>query len=449
MSENETEDTSGDVGIPESNVEEATDEVALEEEGGAQGGGVSVKDVAKAIGEKVGDTSKSVWAMTKETLQKAEGKIKSSDIYADTEDEALSKIQEMIGENRFQEQVKQLKQKEEKKKAGKQRKSWFRGSKKDGEEVESTEEVTAEPNTEESKDDEHVELSNKWDFPWSPLAEFNVEIKDLLSAFCKWSREEVVDGDGEEASNLKFNISKAFRRLSSYANWMEKNCDKFSDPLTVESIAKPAQAFAMKLSHDGKDRLVWWLDVKKMNLKAISSKKITVFDSIRFAVWLTHFIMFDSKAQENGMLFIEDLMGIGFWKFWTTFPMEVGVQMDRLTIGVLPVKMKGAYVLNAGNLMKVLFAMMKPFMSKKMRQRMITIGPNQDHTVVVDELGGLEFIPVDCCGLAGTLEKDLLADLIPPAPEEENEDDAAGDGKDTGDQTVENAGLDNIEDENL
>lgn len=360
-----------------------------------------------------GNDGKSVWAVTIETFGMAEGgKWIKSDRVAETEAEALNILKEMV-------------------KAAKDK----------------------------CKTPEQVK---KWDLPYSPLKEFDATVDDVLLSFCKWAKLDINeakrparkqstastestsetsktaeitadnegtatsgsaiirktaddddDNDAVAASHLKnvMNISKAFRRLETYVNWMHDNRSKLlmEDAWTTESLTPAAQAFGMKLTHDKSGRLVWWFDVKTMDISALHAKEVSIAESIRFMVWATHLVLLDKQAQDNGMCFVEDLDQIGFWRFMSAFPLEVGAQMDRLTIGVLPIKMKAIYVMKAAMWMNVLLGMMKAFMSKKMRQRIVIIKKDQDAQAVLNEaLGGPEYIPINCCGLQGTMEKDIF-----------------------------------------
>jgi hypothetical protein len=68
-------------------------------------------------------------------------------------------------------------------------------------------------------------------------------------------------------------------------------------------------------------------------------------DSLRAFVWYSHYVMYDESVQENGLIFIESVAKLGIIKTMTLVPMKVGAKLDRLTIGVLPVKMNAIYIL--------------------------------------------------------------------------------------------------------
>jgi hypothetical protein len=293
-------------------------------------------------------THKSIWAMTRETFGMADGgKAKASSI-VDTEAQALQAIKAKVAA---------AKEKDKK--------------------------------------------TNKWEFLVTPTTELNATLDDVLLAFCKWTK--------KDSDDNKMNIGKAFRRLTAYVNWMNDAKEDLEEPLTVASIQAAAKAFGMKMTHDSSGRLVWWFDVANMDVEAIHEKTIPVKDVVRYFVWATHVCLLDASAQANGMLFIQDTGDLGFWELMTLFPPQVSAKMDRLTIGVLPVQMKGIYVVHAARWMKLLMSLIKPFMSKKMRQRVVAIGKKEDAFLILTKVvGGKEYIPTKCCDLEGTLETDII-----------------------------------------
>jgi len=309
-----------------------------------------------------GGEHKSLWTMTKETMGMADGgKTKATDTLIDTEPEALIAVKAMVQE----------------------------AKEKDA-----------------SKRHPHPGM---WEFQWTPVKEFNATMDDVLLAFCRWTRKDNDDDDDDGNKKLAMNINKAFRRLESYAQWMYDARADLEDPLTVESITAAAKAFSMKLTHDASGRLLWWFDLPKTDLQAIKNKTVPVSESLRYFVWAAHLVLLDKQAQANGLLFIEGMQGISFWALMTAFPGDLGAKLDRLTIGVLPVQMKGLYILGAEGWMKLLMTLMKAFMSKKMRQRITTLGKKDDASVILTEVvGGPQYIPAGCCGLEGSAETDII-----------------------------------------
>eukprot|EP00545_Synedropsis_sp_CCMP1620_P012196 CAMPEP_0119022402 /NCGR_PEP_ID=MMETSP1176-20130426/27935_1 /TAXON_ID=265551 /ORGANISM="Synedropsis recta cf, Strain CCMP1620" /LENGTH=363 /DNA_ID=CAMNT_0006977253 /DNA_START=113 /DNA_END=1204 /DNA_ORIENTATION=+ len=238
----------------------------------------------------------------------------------------------------------------------------------------------------------------KWQFTLTPLEQFNATLDDVLRAFVLWAK-----NDDEPI----YNISKAFRRLDSYATWMEDHRSVLEAPLVVDSLTVAAHAWQCKLTHDAKDRLVWWIDVGALDIPSIKSS-IPHDDSLRFFVWQSHLVMFDKKAQENGIILAQSMGEKGMIETMTMVPMSLGTKLDRLTIGTLPVKMQVFYIFNHKRWLGILMGMLKPFLSKKMRQRIVTIPRNQDPQTVMDKEIGRDFIPVGFAGLEGKAEDDIV-----------------------------------------
>mmetsp|Transcript_31623 Transcript_31623/g.48410 ORF Transcript_31623/g.48410 Transcript_31623/m.48410 type:complete len:400 (-) Transcript_31623:87-1286(-) len=250
---------------------------------------------------------------------------------------------------------------------------------------------------------------DRWEFPCTPkdLYESN---DDIINAFCMWAK-----SDPEE-KKVEFNVSKAFRRLNSYVGWMyanRKDLDPAIMKLDSPGIVKAAKAWGMKLTTDGKNRMVWWWDFGAVDHEAIVQKKtVTPADTLRFVTVVSHVVMMDKDAQENGIYFCQAFKNVGFMKMFKYVPMEIGAKLDRLTIGVLPVKMKVICLLQAGRWIKIIMGIMRPFMSKKMRSRIVIVGNRQDPQEMLDKEFGREYIPKTFGGLEGDVTTDLVAEKI-------------------------------------
>ncbi|KAL3904088.1 MAG: hypothetical protein SGARI_005086, partial [Bacillariaceae sp.] len=132
-------------------------------------------------------------------------------------------------------------------------------------------------------------------------------------------------------------------------------------------------------------------------------------EHVRYVVWFSHVVMLDKNAQDNGVIIVEDCAKIGFWKMCTLMPMDLGAKLDRLTIGILPVKMKAFYIYGTATWMTVMINMMKPFMSKKMKERMICLNEKKtDLQAFFDDLVTRQKIPKYFSGLKGEVEKDAF-----------------------------------------
>jgi hypothetical protein len=244
----------------------------------------------------------------------------------------------------------------------------------------------------------------KWLFPVTPLKEFNKTADDLMRAFCMWAK-----NDEEET----YNVSKAFRRLESYVTWMDQNNIDLQASLTTESVKESDKVWNMKLTYDKEGRMVWWIDMGSLNIEKIKEKGSHV-QALRYFVWISHVIMFDTRAQEKGMVVVEAIGAkLSMWTMMTLVPGELSAKLDRLTIGVLPVKMKKIFIIQAPGWIRLLMTLMKPFLSKKMRQRMVSVSKRDGVAqATLDEEIGREGTPPMFGGFEGSAEKEIVAELL-------------------------------------
>lgn len=233
-----------------------------------------------------------------------------------------------------------------------------------------------------------------------PLSEFNASQDQFLMAFLKWAEKE-----DPKKKATQVNVSKARRRLDAYFEWMEQNKSDFEQPLTLESIMPVAKVWDIQITYDTEGHFLWWIDLGSMDKAAVANFEPR--DHLRYVVWFAHLVMLDKKAQDNGAIIIEDMGMVGFWKLATLVPHELSAKMDRLTIGILPVRMKKIYIFGAARWMSLLIGMMKPFMGKKMRDRMKILSKKTDVQQFCDDLvKSRKNIPAGFCGIQGEAPRD-------------------------------------------
>lgn len=242
-----------------------------------------------------------------------------------------------------------------------------------------------------------------WQYTWTPFDDFNATEENLLKGFVHWSQK------GDEDGRQAYNISKAFRRLESYVEWMEKNCKELN--LKGSSMKEIQDVWKMKMTHDKNGRLVCWIDIGDLDLKYIK-KSLPHEDTLRYVVWLSHLVLFDTSSQENGLVFAEAMGHKGMIECITAISMDVGTKLDRLTIGILPVKMEACYLFNNPTWLHIIMGLISPFMGKKMRKRIKTFKKKEDHRAFFEEHIGKDHIPADFAGLSGAAEKDILGEAL-------------------------------------
>lgn len=271
-------------------------------------------------------------------------------------------------------------------------------------------------NKKKKKDQNAEKTRNKWDFETVPCSEFGKSLDDVFIAFLKWARipkngkKDANDADEEEENNgieQVFNVTKAFRRLESYADWMASTGDDLLEPEFTASLMKEIDdVWKMKVGYSKAGHLIWWIDFKHFDPKAAKDKPDV--DSLILVVWYSHFFMFDEKAQENGIMMMENIAKMGFFVMMTLIPPKLSAKLDRLTIGVLPIKFKKIYITECSTWINIIMAIMKPFMSKKMKSRIVTL--DKDYSKVIEACGGLDYVMKGFGPCEGTFTDDPVAE---------------------------------------
>jgi hypothetical protein len=239
----------------------------------------------------------------------------------------------------------------------------------------------------------------RWDFRTSPHEQFEKTLDDTYAAFVQWA----IKSD-EETDETSFNVSKAYRRIEQYADWMEDTGEELTaKPLTAASVRAGLKAWAMRSTIDKNDNFVWWIDFKQVDKVAVKTT-LSATDSLRCFVWYAHYVMYNELAQKNGLVFVEAVGKIGFIEGMTFVPMKLGVKLDRLTVGILPIKMNACYILDSAAWMDIIGALMGMFMSKKIKGRVRVLKEWSE----LEEITGKECIPKPFGELEGTVEVDLV-----------------------------------------
>jgi hypothetical protein len=248
--------------------------------------------------------------------------------------------------------------------------------------------------------------TEKWKFGTSPHAAFGRTFEDVLQAFVRWATQDPAeDEDVNGGEPPTINISKAFRRLEVYADWMHSTGTQLTEPpLSAESVKAAWKVWKMRTSIDASGRFVWWFDMGKLDMAQV--KACPVVDTVRVMVWCTHAILFNENAQKHGMVYVEDVAQVGFWQSMTMLPPKVGQKLDQLAVGVIPVKLA---------LVLTLTDRTTPTWVKLMVNITTKLAPNMsirchDFGAVATHLGGNRYVVEGFGNGTGTLKGDLVGD---------------------------------------
>jgi hypothetical protein len=262
-----------------------------------------------------------------------------------------------------------------------------------------------------------------------PLNEYGKTLEDLYLSFLHWSLADSAEDQQEESATCQLhggvnagkskgiNVSKAYRRMERYMEWMQEAHDDlvYPDKLSAASLVDIWSAFQMKMTFDDCGRLVWWLDLALVDLPRIRSE-FAPRDITRLFVWIAHYIMFHPQAQNQGIVFFSGMGHVDLWTFMTMLPVDVGLKLDSFTISVIPAKTKFLVLYDRPGWAKFLFQLIKPFLRRSMQRRVIVIEEGlYERDIVKDVLGtGKQAIPsgLGHFWLDGSDDADFLGPLF-------------------------------------
>lgn len=261
-----------------------------------------------------------------------------------------------------------------------------------------------------------------WSFHTTPLTDFGKTIDDVLLAFLRWSvvdnssRDDVschlVGGVNQYDENKRdINVSKAFRRITSYKQWMQSVVTDLSDPpLSYESILPSLATFSIQVTHDQCGRLVWYVNLGKTDMTAFKSQPPR--QTIRLFVWVAHLLFLDEGAQTEGLVVVDDMAEVSFWTYMTMLPINVGISVDRFLISVTPLKAKNVVLMHLPKWAEIGYGLLSWFLTAKMKSRVTMVSKGEEVEALEKVVGGPSYVHSDFGPFGGELKTDLIAQRV-------------------------------------
>jgi len=226
--------------------------------------------------------------------------------------------------------------------------------------------------------------------------DFDKTFEDVLDSFLRWAASDEAPDTrcrlegGANGKESEINVSKALRRLEKYAAWMAK-MEKYLGDLKAASIRDTFSIFDMKMSIDDCQRLVWWLDLGAIDWNRFDNAEPR--EIARVFVWVSHYMLLHPNAQDQGLVLVNSLNQVGFGKFMTMLPVDLGMELDEFVISVIPIKTKFVVLMERPPWAKFAYQMLKPFMKSNMRRRVNVIEEGLYPTDYIFQVVGVNAIP--------------------------------------------------------
>jgi len=198
----------------------------------------------------------------------------------------------------------------------------------------------------------------------------------------------------------KWDMDKARLRMTDLASFRNAHPKLFENLQASEFLPQAELGMNSYLpARNTRGELVVLLECKKLN--DFVDKKFTHTDMLRFSVFLMMRLMQDPDTQINGVIMLENL---------DNYPMFAGMRLQGAGFGNMkasfewlkasPMKLKGIYGFKQPFYLPAMMAMVKPFMSRKLRSRVALYGDNAEDMLTAAGLKPEE-VPI---AYGGTLE---------------------------------------------
>ncbi|XP_049774273.1 clavesin-2-like isoform X1 [Schistocerca cancellata] len=132
-----------------------------------------------------------------------------------------------------------------------------------------------------------------------------------------------------------------------------------------------------------------------MRFEKLDYKKIVVEECYQTIATVLSFCCEDPHVQISGAVFIVDMAGYGLQHFLVATPSNLSLFI-KMFQDCFPLRLKGVHIVNAPSLFAAVFAISKPFLKEKMRQRIHVHGRNMSslheyvpYEILPKQLGGM------------------------------------------------------------
>ncbi|XP_078073210.1 alpha-tocopherol transfer protein [Mustelus asterias] len=173
-----------------------------------------------------------------------------------------------------------------------------------------------------------------------------------------------------------FDIELALKLLSNYHKWRAECPEISADlrPLTIMGLLE-AGYHAVLRSRDSSGSRVLIYKIGNWDPKHFSA-----YEVFRVSLITSELIVQEVKTQLNGVKVIFDLCG---WRFAHALKISptIAKQISAVLVDSFPLKVRGIHMINEPVLFDSVFAIIKPFLPEKIKERIHMHGSNYRHSL--------------------------------------------------------------------
>lgn len=169
----------------------------------------------------------------------------------------------------------------------------------------------------------------------------------------------------------KFNQKKALSILQNYHS-IRKDYKEVFDKVSNPAIMRPLAEKKIMFMLDGEDRSGAAVMLTRSGL---IDQTVDIYALMAYGVFLMEKLLEEERFQICGITTIRDLKDFSLLIYTKISPSAMK-KMTNVWQDAMPIRFKAAHILNEGTLYDILIAMFRPFVKKKLMDRMHVHGSN-------------------------------------------------------------------------
>jgi len=175
----------------------------------------------------------------------------------------------------------------------------------------------------------------------------------------------------------KWDLEKASKKVAALSNFAAKKPELFEAATPQEFLAQASIGVISHLpTRNSRGQLVMLLNGQAMTELA---KRHTMTDMLRFSVFYMTYVMADEETQVNGAIIVENLHNypmMALNRMSGLGPSGMKASFDWMNVS--PLRLRGIFGCKQPWYVGLMLALVRPFMSKKMKDRVALFGSDTD-----------------------------------------------------------------------
>ncbi|ODM88952.1 Retinaldehyde-binding protein 1 [Orchesella cincta] len=171
----------------------------------------------------------------------------------------------------------------------------------------------------------------------------------------------------------KFRSQYAWDTLRRYAEVrFDSYPETFTDPISKSALhMRENNAFGVLKHRDSEGRRIVYFNTNEWDID-----KVTIKEAMAASLPLIENLLLDKDCLDNGLIFVQECSAMSM-KHAGQYTLPAMLRVINLYWFAYPIKVKGVYFVNFPFLLAFLYRIVKPFLPKKLKERLFLTPPSR------------------------------------------------------------------------